>query len=198
MNFQIPRWLHVTFLVLLAVIGVVTTLVAKGDLQIAAPIMTLLTMAALIIHSVDPETAAKIVAGAKVLAVVVLVTSVQGCISSVPTVPVTPANEVQVHGCQSIADTHNALTVGGFVFSGGATALGAVSAIDQNGNDRTAYGITAAILGGLTAVDTAWAALTASQFTSGLCSNYVGPLQAKRAAVVWVPDPPAGLMEGVR
>ena len=103
-----------------------------------------------------------------------------GCISAVPIEPVTPANTAQVAGCQSIATTHNDLVVGGFVLSGGATALGAVAAVDPSTSDRTAYGIAGAIVGALAAVDTAWTALTSSQFANGQCSVVVGPFGATK------------------
>jgi hypothetical protein len=99
-----------------------------------------------------------------------------GCISAVPVEPVTPANQAQVSGCQNIASTHNDLVVGGFVFGGASTALGAVSAFDQNPNDRTAYAISAAVVGALAAVDTAVTAFTSSEFANGKCSDVVGPL----------------------
>lgn len=115
----------------------------------------------------------------KSIVVAVLAACLSGCISNVPQVPVTPVNQKQVDGCQTIATTHNDLVVGGFVLSAGATGLGGVAAIDTNPNDRTAYGIAAAILGALTAADTAWAALTASQFVNGTCPAVVGPLGAR-------------------
>ena len=99
-----------------------------------------------------------------------------GCISAVPVEPVTPANTAQVSGCQNIASTHNDLVFGGFVFGGASTALGAISAFDQNPSDRTAYAITAAAVGALAAVDTAVTAFTSSEFANGHCSDVVGPL----------------------
>jgi hypothetical protein len=57
MNFKIPLWLHVSLSCALAVAGVVTTAVSSGQLQIAAPIMTIVSMLALVVHSVDPTAA---------------------------------------------------------------------------------------------------------------------------------------------
>ena len=57
MNFKIPLWLHVSFSVALAVGGVVTAMVASGQLQVAAPIMSLVALVALVVHSVDPTAA---------------------------------------------------------------------------------------------------------------------------------------------
>jgi hypothetical protein len=108
--------------------------------------------------------------------VISLLLGLAGCISAVPIEPVTPANQVQVSGCENIASTHNDLVVGGFVFGGASTALGAVSAFDQNPNDRTAYAISAAVVGALAAVDTAVTAFTSSEFANGKCSDVVGPL----------------------
>jgi hypothetical protein len=112
-----------------------------------------------------------------------------GCISAVPTVPVTPANSAQVSGCQSIAATHNDLVVAGFVLSGGATGLGAVAALDTNAGARTALAVSAAIVGAATAAATGWTALTSSEFANGQCSAVVGPLPASGKRVTWQLDP---------
>jgi hypothetical protein len=103
-----------------------------------------------------------------------------GCISAVPIEPQTPANQTQTQNCEAIATTHNDLVVGGFVLSGGAMGLGAVAAVDQKTSDRTAYAISAAIVGAFAAVDTAWTALTSSEFANGSCATYVGPLGGHR------------------
>jgi len=52
MNFAIPKWLHVTFA--FAGVGVVTALTQSGQLQVAAPLMSLVSLVALVVHSVDP------------------------------------------------------------------------------------------------------------------------------------------------
>ena len=54
MNFAIPKWLHVTFAFALAGVGVVTALTQSGQLQVAAPLMSLVSLVALVVHSVDP------------------------------------------------------------------------------------------------------------------------------------------------
>ena len=112
----------------------------------------------------------------RALLLIFLASCLGGCISSVPVVPVTPTNQVQVAGCQNIATTHNDLVVGDFVLSGGATGVGAVAAFETNQGVRTGLAISAAIVGALTAVDTAWMALTASEFANGQCPLVVGPL----------------------
>jgi hypothetical protein len=62
MNFQIPRWAHVAIVLVLAGIGAVTAMAAKGDLQLAGPVLSVLAIVASLLHSVDPAAA-----GAKVL-----------------------------------------------------------------------------------------------------------------------------------
>ena len=116
----------------------------------------------------------------RALFVLFLASCLGGCISAVPIVPETPANQGQIQGCQNIANTHNDLVVGGFVLSGGATALGAVAAVDSNTTDRTAYAVSAAIVGALAAIDTAWTAVTSSEFANGSCPVVVGPLPTGR------------------
>ena len=56
--FKGPVWLHVSFMVALALAGVVTSLVGTGQLQLAAPIMAVVSMLSLMIHSVDPTAVA--------------------------------------------------------------------------------------------------------------------------------------------
>lgn len=116
-----------------------------------------------------------------------------GCISAVPVEPVTPANQAQVTGCQSIASTHNDLVVGGFVFSGGATALGAISSVTSDASTRVGLSVATAIVGVLAGLDTAWAALTSSEFANGNCSAVVGPLPAGKRSASWLLDPPRNL-----
>lgn len=107
-----------------------------------------------------------------------LALSVSGCISAVPIGPVTPSNQSQVSGCQNIASTHNDIVVGDFVFSGAATAVGGVAALETGTDVRTALAITSAILGAVTGVGAAVTAYTASEFTNGQCSTVVGPLSS--------------------
>lgn len=80
MNFQIPRWLHVILMCVLAVAGVLAPIFNKGtDWEPTAG--AALAMLMLVIHSVDPETAAKIVAKAAGAALLVLTfqLGVTGC-----------------------------------------------------------------------------------------------------------------------
>jgi hypothetical protein len=53
--FQIPRWLHITFGFVLIGIAGVTTMVTKQEIAVPTDIMSLLSLAALLVHSVDPE-----------------------------------------------------------------------------------------------------------------------------------------------
>lgn len=62
MNIAIPRWLHVVIVVVLAALGALSAMIAKGDLQVAIPIASVLALVTALLHSVDPEAAAKIVA----------------------------------------------------------------------------------------------------------------------------------------
>lgn len=100
------------------------------------------------------------------------------CLSGVPIVPVTPQNQAQVSGCQSTAGLHNALVFGDMAFSGGVTTLGAIGAIDTNSNTRAWLAGSAAVVGGLAAVDAAWTAVTSAQFANGNCPSVVGSLPA--------------------
>jgi hypothetical protein len=135
--------------------------------------------------SVNAVKAAAVAAKIAVLVLVVgLFGATSGCLSSAPIVPVTSANSAQVSACQGIASTHNDLVVAGFVVSGGAAGVGAVAAVDENPKDRTGYAIAGGILGAIAVIDTAWTALTSSEFSSSQCSAVVGPLAAKP------PNPP--------
>lgn len=72
MNIRIPRWLHVVILCALAVIGVLTRLLASGQIATTVPLAAILSMVTLLLQSVDPETAQKIVSAAKLSIAVAL------------------------------------------------------------------------------------------------------------------------------
>jgi hypothetical protein len=120
---------------------------------------------------------------AVVLGALFLFGGTSACITSSPTVPVTPANQAQIASCQSTASLHNGVVIGDMVVGGGATTLGAVAAAlpgDQV-QTRTNLAITTAALAGVTTVGAGIAALTASNFSNGHCSEVVAPLPMKPA-----------------
>jgi len=195
MNFQIPRALHIAFMIALAIIGTVTALVAKGDLQISVPIMSLISMAALVIHSVDPETAAKIAASAKWIGCVVIFSFLQACLATAPTVPVTPANQQQIASCTNIGALHNGVVVGDFVLGAGTTGVASAAALVSDTSTKNALAVTGIVLGALSAAGTAVAGFTSAEFSNSQCSVVVGPLPASKRpaqAALWVPDEELG------
>jgi hypothetical protein len=112
------------------------------------------------------------------LAAVTLSLCSVGCLSSAPTVPVTPANQAQITTCENTATLHDGVVVGDFVLGAGTTGLATAAAAvaDTNTkNDMTYIGIgTAAAL----VAGTAIAELTAANFANSQCSSVVGSLPA--------------------
>lgn len=103
------------------------------------------------------------------------------CLTSSPTVPVTPSNSNQIATCQSTASLHNGVVIGDMVVGGGATGLGAVAAAlpaDQN-TTKTDLAIAAAGAAAVTTIGAGIAALTASNFANGHCTDVVAPLPMK-------------------
>jgi hypothetical protein len=118
--------------------------------------------------------------------------SVSGCISTTPTVPVTPQNAQQVAACTSVGNAHNDLVVGDFVLSGAATGLGAVAAADTNQNAQKAFAIAGASTAAVAGIATGITAFTASEFANDNCSVVVNPLPVKPSptTLIWHLDPP--------
>jgi hypothetical protein len=104
-----------------------------------------------------------------------------GCLSSAPVVPITPANKAQTDSCESTATFHDGVVIGDFVFTGTATTLGTVAALEPASNDglRTGLAVGAAVAGGAAAIGVGLAELTASNFTNSHCSEVVGALPMK-------------------
>lgn len=105
-----------------------------------------------------------------------LVVGACGCLSSAPLVPVTPANTAQISACETTATDHNALVVGDFALTGGATGLGAIGALESGTQTKTDFAIAAAGAGAVAIVASSLIALTASSFASNQCSGLVGAL----------------------
>lgn len=107
-------------------------------------------------------------------------TSMQGCawLASTPIVPVTPQNQAQVAGCQSIAGAHNAIVVGDITLGAASTTLGAVSAAEpsQNQTTKVDFAIAAAAVAGVAAVGVGMVGVTAAEFVNGQCPTVVGDL----------------------
>jgi hypothetical protein len=55
MNIKIPKWLHVGLCFVLAGLTAEQALAGSGQLTVAAPVASLLALAALVVHSVDPS-----------------------------------------------------------------------------------------------------------------------------------------------
>lgn len=196
--FKIPSWLHKILLVVLAIISALSPLVTSGQLQWLTPVWGVVTMIALIIHSVDPETAAKTLPAASLRRLADQATLAQsllacffllivgallmGCISSAPIVPVTPENQAQISSCQNTATVHNGIVFGDFIVGGSTAAVAGVAAAlpSTDVDAKTALAITAAVLGGLDIAGTAVASMTTANFTNSRCSDVVGALPARR------------------
>lgn len=116
-----------------------------------------------------------LVAAAGVLALALFCS---GCLSSAPTVPVTPANQAQVTSCENTATWHDGFVVGDFTFTGGAATMGVASALETNTQAKNVLAISGAVLGGLAGIATTGTAFTASNFVNDQCSNVVGNLPA--------------------
>jgi hypothetical protein len=157
------------------------------DLQMAAGFTLTAVLAWL---RTDPWTAnanaaAKAAAAVKVpplpLLLLLLVPTLTSCITSSPTVTPTPQNANQIASCQQTASLHNGVVIGDMIVGGGATTLGAVAAAlpsDQT-STKTDLAITTAALAGVTTIGAGVAALTASNFSNGHCSDVVAPLPMK-------------------
>jgi hypothetical protein len=107
-----------------------------------------------------------------------------GCISSAPTVPVTPSNSAQIATCQSDATIHNGFVVGDFVFSGATPVLAGVAAAlpSTDTTARTALGVAAVITGGVAVATSGLTAFTSAAFANSGCSAVVGALPASSLA----------------
>lgn len=106
-----------------------------------------------------------------------------GCLTSSPTVPQTPANSNQIATCQSTASFHNGIVIGDMVVGGGSTIAGTVAALPSvAGSTRDGLAIGAAIGAGVTTIGAGVAALTASNFANGHCTDVVAPLPMKPQA----------------
>jgi hypothetical protein len=107
-----------------------------------------------------------------------LISSVAGCISAAPSVPVTPANSAQVSACQAAANGHNDFSIAGIALGGSASVVAGVAGGVASSDSTTAkdMGITAAAMAGSAAVLEALAGYYASDFSAQQCGQYVGPL----------------------
>jgi hypothetical protein len=111
-----------------------------------------------------------------VLVLLALASGLCGCISSAPIVPVTPENSAQVASCQSSAQVHNDVVIGGFVLGGISAGLGTAGATVTDTSAKNDLAISAAVVGGLALVDTAITGFSAQDFANGNCSSVVGAL----------------------
>ncbi|MFI5245693.1 MAG: hypothetical protein ACHQQR_10735, partial [Gemmatimonadales bacterium] len=100
----------------------------------------------------------------KILLLVAALLVVPGCLSSAPTVPVTPANSAQVSSCENTATMHNDLLIGDFVLTAGGAGLGTVGALATDTGVKTNLAITAAAVGGAAVLTSALVGLTTSNF----------------------------------
>ena len=123
--------------------------------------------------AVPDKTAAKVAGIAGLFALMLLAS---GCLSSAPTVPVTPANSAQITTCENTATFHNDLVIGDFVFSGAAGTLGAVGAVASDSTAKTDAAIGAAIAGGAAVLTSSLIALTTSNYANNGCGSVVGAL----------------------
>jgi hypothetical protein len=54
--FQIPKWLHITFLLVAPVLQVLVMLISKGQIVVSASVAAALMTGLGLVHSVDPAT----------------------------------------------------------------------------------------------------------------------------------------------
>ena len=135
------------------------------------------TIAAALAGAPVPSVPAPVVAAAvKIAGSVLMIAMLTGCISSAPTVPVTPANAAQISSCESSAAVHNDFVIGGFALGGISAGLGASGAVVSDTNAKTDLAIGAAVVGGLMLVDSAIVGLSASNFANSQCTSVVGAL----------------------
>ena len=111
-----------------------------------------------------------------------------GCLSTSPSVPVTPANQAQVNTCESVGSLHNEIVLGilrnagvtrvlgGYVLGGATSALGGVSALESATGVKNALAISAAIAGAVGVIDTAFAAFTGQEYSANRCTDVTGVL----------------------
>jgi len=99
-----------------------------------------------------------------------------GCLSTSPSVPVTPANQAQVNTCESVGSLHNEIVLGGYVLGGATSALGGVSALESATGVKNALAISAAIAGAVGVIDTAFAAFTGQEYSANRCPDVTGVL----------------------
>lgn len=112
------------------------------------------------------------------IGLVVAALLLSGCMSSAPTVPVTPANQAQVTSCQNTASLHNDVVIGDFVFGGAGAATGGIGAAVTDSNQRAWLAGGAAVASGLVVAGTAIAGFSAKNFANSHCSEVVGDLPA--------------------
>ena len=111
-------------------------------------------------------------------AALLLALTLAGCISSAPTVPVTPANSTQISDCQSMATSHNAFTIGGFALGFTGSTLAGVSAglAQSDPNASKDMAITATAVSASAAAAAVLAAYYGSAVANSNCSDVTGPL----------------------
>jgi len=114
-----------------------------------------------------------------------------GCISSAPTVPITPSNQAQITSCESTATQHDGYVIAGFVVGGAGAGLGASVAAVSDPSVKTGLGIGAAGAAAVGVTLEALAELTESNFTNSKCGDVVGPLPTAPA-----PKPAPAATEG--
>lgn len=128
------------------------------------------------VAAVAKVTAVKAAGAAMLLMLALMVVLLGGCLSSAPTVPVTPANQGQVNVCQNTAALHNGVVISDFVLGGTSAGLASAAAAFSDQNTKTTLAVAGASVAGALIIGTALAELTASNFANSQCAAVVGAL----------------------